>query len=647
MQLPSCRTRVSAGRRRRSHHGPLIDRLIYYRGRGKLERLEERALLATFSSTFDIEFDYQFADFRFDPANPDGQTRRDILEAAAGFWERSIADEFENVPAGTTISVEDPSTGMQTDVLLTSEIDDLRIYVGSRDLNFTDAGGNLVVPAAEAGPASVDASRDTSADFEPWAGTLIFNSSRVDFYLDPRSTQDILNDPFGVAIPAGTDFLSVSIHEIGHILGVLLGTDAFREHRVTSGTTRFTGEIAKRYNNGMDIPLDVSHVAGSNDGEVMGSPGITSVMVPQFDQGVRVIPSNLDFGILGDIGYSFVLNDRAFFQGTTAKDEIRFESPTPTTVVVRSENDSGKVRTLNTDNPTTELIISGGDGDDTVTVQPLDPAFAATVTLDGGPDNDKLTVDSSQAVTLTDAQLTIGTQMFSVSAIEAAVLSGTSVNAAAFTGAVATGQADFVSQGPGSSTGGTLTGIPGRPQTGAIEVVSPHPTNPKIVYVGAVGGGVFKTENALDGNNGTDDDGDGLIDELDEVVWEPLTEQLPTPAISTLVFDPTDPSGQTLFAGTGNVSSANVKNFLSGLFKTTDGGKKWSVITSQGITKQDVFAIDRQQVDDRHRQRGVGRNRRTTNRCHAPEGRPVEKRGWRKVVRADFRAWSRRTRQRL
>ena len=151
----------------------------------------------------------------------------------------------------------------------------------------------------------------------------------------------------------------------------------------------------------------------------------------------------------------------------------------------------------------------------------------------------------------------------------------------------------WTQQGPAPITGGQVAGLPSLPVTGGIEMVATHPTNPNIVYVGTVGGGVWRTSNALAGTDGLDSDGDGRIDELDEVKWTALTEEFPSSSISALAVDPSDPSGNTLIAGTGRVSSSILDelNVRAGLFRTTDGGATWTVVRDPDVLGKTVFAI--------------------------------------------------------
>jgi hypothetical protein len=127
----------------------------------------------------------------------------------------------------------------------------------------------------------------------------------------------------------------------------------------------------------------------------------------------------------------------------------------------------------------------------------------------------------------------------------------------------------YAVQGPGPSHNGQLEGIPNRPVTGAINALAAHATNPDVLYLGAVNGGLWRTTNATAANP----------------AWTPLTDTLPSLSIGrdALQFDPTDPSGNTLVAGGGRSSSysSNGGSRL-GLLRTTDGGATWAVLTGGG-----------------------------------------------------------------
>src|SRR5437899_2953821 len=60
------------------------------------------------------------------------------------------------------------------------------------------------------------------------------------------------------------------------------------------------------------------------------------------------------------------------------------------------------------------------------------------------------------------------------------------------------------------------------------------------LYVAAAGGGVWRTDKALNGSN-----------------WEFLSGSFGTNAIGSLLMSPSDPSGNTLYAGTGEPNASN------------------------------------------------------------------------------------------
>jgi len=104
-------------------------------------------------------------------------------------------------------------------------------------------------------------------------------------------------------------------------------------------------------------------------------------------------------------------------------------------------------------------------------------------------------------------------------------------------------------------------------QVGAVNAIAAHPTDPDILYIGTVNGGVWKTTNATDNSSNPN--------------WTALTDDQQSLSIQALEFDPTDQSNQTLVAGTGRVSSfARLGGDRTGMLRTTDGGSTWTTLTS-------------------------------------------------------------------
>lgn len=124
-------------------------------------------------------------------------------------------------------------------------------------------------------------------------------------------------------------------------------------------------------------------------------------------------------------------------------------------------------------------------------------------------------------------------------------------------------------RGAAPAFGGQTENLPDNdPVAGAIHTVAAHPTSSKVLYVGAVNGGVWRTLNA----------------DSPSPIWRRLTDDQASNSIGALEFDPTDPIHLTLVAGIGNWSSfAFTGGKATGLLRTTNGGITWSAIDGGGV----------------------------------------------------------------
>jgi Divergent InlB B-repeat domain/Calx-beta domain/Viral BACON domain/Bacterial pre-peptidase C-terminal domain len=94
---------------------------------------------------------------------------------------------------------------------------------------------------------------------------------------------------------------------------------------------------------------------------------------------------------------------------------------------------------------------------------------------------------------------------------------------------------------------------------GRIRSIVVHPSDPQTMWVGSVGGGVWKTT-----NGGTS--------------WSALNDFMANLAVSCMAIDPGNPN--VLYAGTGE-GFFNIDALRgAGMFKTTDGGTTWTQLTS-------------------------------------------------------------------
>ena len=93
--------------------------------------------------------------------------------------------------------------------------------------------------------------------------------------------------------------------------------------------------------------------------------------------------------------------------------------------------------------------------------------------------------------------------------------------------------------------------------SGRINDLELHPKNSKIVYLGAAGGGVWKS------NDGG-------------ATFNPIFDDY-IQSIGTVTLDPNDPDN-TIYVGTGETWTRNSVSYGNGLYKTTDGGSNWKKI---------------------------------------------------------------------
>jgi hypothetical protein len=87
------------------------------------------------------------------------------------------------------------------------------------------------------------------------------------------------------------------------------------------------------------------------------------------------------------------------------------------------------------------------------------------------------------------------------------------------------------------------------------------------LYVAAAGGGVWKTTKALAGNQN----------------WQFVSGGFGINAIGSLLMDPSDPSGNTLYAATGEENASGDSEAGVGVYKTTDGGATWNLVPGTDI----------------------------------------------------------------
>ena len=93
--------------------------------------------------------------------------------------------------------------------------------------------------------------------------------------------------------------------------------------------------------------------------------------------------------------------------------------------------------------------------------------------------------------------------------------------------------------------------------SGRVNDLEIHPNNHKIIYLGAGGGGVWKSNDA-------------------GATFNPIFDDN-IQSIGTITLDPNDPD-KTIYVGTGETWTRNSVSYGNGIYKSTDGGSNWNKI---------------------------------------------------------------------
>ncbi|NBV21572.1 MAG: hypothetical protein EBS05_06565 [Proteobacteria bacterium] len=127
----------------------------------------------------------------------------------------------------------------------------------------------------------------------------------------------------------------------------------------------------------------------------------------------------------------------------------------------------------------------------------------------------------------------------------------------------------WVPQGSAPTRNGQVEGILNGEVNGCIQAIAAHPSNPSILFIGAVNGGIWRTLNATDPSGSP--------------TWTPLTDTNTSLSISSLEFDPFDFTLNTLVAGIGRYSSlGSAGGARTGILRSTDGGNTWIELNGNG-----------------------------------------------------------------
>jgi len=113
--------------------------------------------------------------------------------------------------------------------------------------------------------------------------------------------------------------------------------------------------------------------------------------------------------------------------------------------------------------------------------------------------------------------------------------------------------------------------------SGRINDMETHPTNPRILYAGTAGGGVWKSNDA-----GT--------------TFNPIFDDY-TQSIGAVALDPNDPDN-IIYVGTGETWPRNSVSIGDGLYKSVDGGANWNKIGLENSERIANIAVNPNNSDE-------------------------------------------------
>ena len=106
---------------------------------------------------------------------------------------------------------------------------------------------------------------------------------------------------------------------------------------------------------------------------------------------------------------------------------------------------------------------------------------------------------------------------------------------------------------------------------GRVAAVAGSSSDPNLYYLGAAGGGVWKSTDA-------------------GAAWTPVFDSQSVGSIGAIAIDPSE--NQTVWVGTGESNPRNDVSYGDGVYKSTDGGKSWTNVGLRGTRYISRILID-------------------------------------------------------
>ncbi len=260
---------------------------------------------ASLGSAVTIQLDYSYDDGWFG-SRPQAVS---AMEKAAAAYQPLMDSLLAIEPSGGNTwdaTITRPDTGEELDIPgLTVAADTLVVYVGARSLGGSTLGrggpggfsasgfGDWLVTVDQRGQSGEG---DTPAtDFGPWGGSIAFDDG-TDWHFDVNSLPGAQQ----------SDFYSVAVHELAHVLGFGLAGSWYAH--VDDELLTFDGP-ASMASHGGEVDLD-SYLGHWKDNvlSTVGGASQEAAMAPFLTTGTRKRLTELDYAGLADIGWELPLS---------------------------------------------------------------------------------------------------------------------------------------------------------------------------------------------------------------------------------------------------------------------------------------------------------------------------------------------------
>src|SRR5688572_2191057 len=245
------------------------------------------------------------------PFGFDGDAAKAQLQRAANLFADRFVDDLGaitprigmfGIPYTWEPQVRHPATGSDHvlgNIAVPANV--IKVYAGGRILSGTTLGvggpGGYGASGLDEWFDEIDGRGQAGAlgvaptDFSPWGGSITFDTVGTNWHFGATTT--------GIGLKS--DFYSVAVHELAHLLGV--GTAGSWDVLSAGGTFLGPNSVLA---NGTPVPLagDLAHWASSTGSTVgVGGPAQETAMDPSITQGTRKRFTVLDWAGMDDLGW--------------------------------------------------------------------------------------------------------------------------------------------------------------------------------------------------------------------------------------------------------------------------------------------------------------------------------------------------------